>query len=207
MKFLWDHSGEKIQHFSWDKINQFGFPLAYLISNYTHLEDSWRIQLLEAINLNLEMNENTWFTYPIRYFSTIFEMFVSSDRSFYAFLTNSPSSTRVLSYTFKKTVETRNELWTNWYRINHCRSRFCIVFKFHEDDCEWGESGRGWILGSLIEWYVWLIECVQGNWNVCGVYSFWIFFFNFSENIYTRNDGRLLIERTRGGECWRSWNF
>lgn len=73
-----------------------------------------------------------------------------------------------------------------------------------EEDGFW-DFFEGWFLWSLIiEWYVWLIECMQGNWNVCGVYSFWIYFFSIFQKTFIRgnDDGRLLIERT--GEARRT---
>lgn len=134
MKFLWDRSGEKIQHFSRNKINRFGFPLAYLIFR----------QLISQIRFNRNnksWNKNIWFTCPIRYFSTTFSsylfrnirpvLFVNtrfdpSDHPFYVINEFIPIHEGVK--TFKRTVETRNQLWTE--SISYKLLSFLILYYF-----------------------------------------------------------------------------
>lgn len=134
MKFLWDRSGEKIQHFSRNKINRFGFPLAYLIFR----------QLISQIRFNRNnksWNKNIWFTCPIRYFSTTFSsylfrnirpvLFVNtrfdpSDHPFYVVNEFIPIHEGVK--TFKKTVEIKNQFWTE--SISYKLLSFLILYYF-----------------------------------------------------------------------------
>lgn len=133
MKFLWDRSGEKIQHFSRNKINRFGFPLAYLIFR----------QLISQIRFNRNnksWNKNIWFTCPIRYFSTTFSsypfrnipvLFVNtrfdpSDHPFYVINEFIPIHEGVK--TFKKTVEIKNQFWTE--SISYKLLSFLILYYF-----------------------------------------------------------------------------
>lgn len=138
MKFLWDRSDEKIQHFSRNKINRFGFPLAYLIFRQSH-----RFASTGTINLEIKISDSLvqFDISPPHFHRISFEIFgqfcslilLSIHLTIlFTSLTNSSPSTRVLKH-LRELSKQEISSGLNRYCINYCRSWFCIIFKFHKE--------------------------------------------------------------------------